>query len=91
MRKLAPTTNYWEVKNYRRVIVPELNRAFSWNVGLDEGDLDFREMAVTLWNAGFRGWVCSEGGNGDIVYSNVRYLQYMRWILDEWIPTLTGM
>lgn len=86
MRKMAPKTNYWEVKNYKRVIVPELNRAFSWNVGLEEGDLDFREAATILWDAGFRGWVCSEGGNGDVVYSNTRYLRYMRWILDEWIP-----
>jgi hypothetical protein len=88
MRKLAPKTNYWEVKNYRRILVPADNRAYSWNVGLDEGDLDFREASAILWRAGFRGWVCSEGGNGDVVYSNVRYLQYMRWILDEWIPSL---
>jgi sugar phosphate isomerase/epimerase len=88
MRKMAPKTNYWEVKNYRRILVPADNRAYSWNVGLDEGDMDFREASVILWNSGFRGWVCSEGGNGDIVYSNVRYLQYMRWILDEWIPSL---
>jgi hypothetical protein len=23
-----------------------------------------------------------------VIYSNVRYLRYMRWILDEWIPSL---
>jgi sugar phosphate isomerase/epimerase len=88
IRKMAAKTNYWEVKNYKRILVPDDNRAYSWNVGLDEGDIDFRAAAVTLWKAGFRGWVCSEGGNGDVVYSNVRYLRYMRWILDEWIPSL---
>jgi hypothetical protein len=30
--------------------------------------------------------VCNEGGNGDRVRSTLRYLSYMRWILDEWIP-----
>jgi sugar phosphate isomerase/epimerase len=86
IKKLAPRTNYWEVKNYKRIVVPADNRAYSWNVALDEGDLDFREMTVILWRAGFRGWVCNEGGNGDIVQSQLSYLRYMRWILDEWIP-----
>ncbi|HZR01260.1 MAG TPA: TIM barrel protein [Chloroflexota bacterium] len=89
IRKLAPRTNYWEVKNYKRILVPPDHRGYSWNVDLDEGDLDFREMAVTLWRAGFRGWVCHEGGQGDIVRTTVKYLQYMRWILDEWIPLVT--
>lgn len=90
VRKMAAKTNYWEVKNYQRILVPADGRAYSWNVGLDEGDIDFRDAAVVLWRAGFRGWVCSEGGYGDVVYSNVKYLQYMRWILDEWIPSLDG-
>ena len=88
MAKMAPRTNYWEVKNYRRILVPDDHRAYSWNVDLDEGEIDFRACAVTLWNAGFRGWVCSEGGNGDVIHSNLKYLQYMRWILDEWIPSI---
>ncbi|MBM4418183.1 MAG: TIM barrel protein [Chloroflexi bacterium] len=86
VRLLAPITNYWEVKNYKRIIVPEHDRTYSWNVLLDDGDIDFRESAVILWRAGFRGWVCNEGGTGDYVHSQVRYLTYMRWILDEWIP-----
>lgn len=86
--KLAPRTNYWEVKNYKRIIVPSDHRAYSWSADLDEGDLDFRESAVILWKAGFRGWICNEGGNGDYVRSNLRYLSYMRWILDEWIPSM---
>ncbi|HUE75889.1 MAG TPA: TIM barrel protein [Chloroflexota bacterium] len=84
--KLAPKTNYWEVKNFKRVISPNDGRYYSWSAELDEGDIDFREATVVLWKAGFRGWVCNEGGNGDRVRSGVRYLTYMRWILDEWIP-----
>ena len=52
----------------------------------EDGDIDFRESAVLLWQAGFRGWVCNEGGTGDVVRSQLAYLRYMRWILDEWIP-----
>ena len=84
--KLAPKTNLWDVKNFKKVVVPGDHRYYSWSVDLDEGDMDFREAAVILWKAGFRGWVCNEGGNGDRVRSTLRYLSYMRWILDEWIP-----
>jgi sugar phosphate isomerase/epimerase len=86
--KLAPKTNYWEVKNYKRILAPADGRAYSWNVDLDDGDIDFRECATILWRAGFRGWVCGEGGQGDYVRSNLKYIEYMRWILDEWIPTV---
>lgn len=89
--RMAARTNYWEVKNYRRVIAPDHNRAYSWNVALEDGDIDFREATVTLWRAGFRGWVCNEGGVGDVVQSQLRYLAYMRWILDEWIPLSEGV
>lgn len=88
LAQLAPRTNYWEVKNYRRVVAPEAGRAFAWNTDLDGGDLDFREATVTLWRAGFRGWVCNEGGNGDRVRSTLRYVEYLRWVLDEWIPAM---
>jgi len=87
LAKLAPKTNYWEVKNYKRIVAPDDHRAYSWNVDLDEGDIDFREAAEVLWEAGFRGWVCNEGGNGDSVRATLKYLSYMRWVLDEWIPT----
>lgn len=85
MVKLAPSTNFWEVKNFKRIWVADERRAYSWSAELDEGDIDFRESAVILWNAGFRGWVSNEGGNGDHVRSTLRYLEYMRWILDTWI------
>jgi sugar phosphate isomerase/epimerase len=86
MVKLAPQTNFWEVKNYKRIWVADERRAYSWTAELDEGDIDFREAAVILWQAGFRGWVANEGGNGDHIRSTLRYLEYMRWILDTWFP-----
>lgn len=88
VEQLAPHTNYWEVKNYRRVVVPDDGRAYAWVTDLDAGDLDFREAAVLLRRAGFRGWVCHEGGAGDRVRSTLRYIDYLRWIRDEWIPAM---
>ncbi len=89
MEKMASRTNYWEVKNYKRMVVPDHQRAYSWISDLDDGDMDFREAAVMLWRAGFRGWVCNEGGNGDRARATMKYIDYMRWILDEWIPLVT--
>lgn len=90
VERLAPYTNFWEVKNYRRVIVPEAHRAYAMPADLDTGDMDFREAAVTLWRAGFRGWVSNEGGHGDRVRSTLKYIEYMRWVLEEWIPLVEG-
>jgi sugar phosphate isomerase/epimerase len=85
LRALAPQTIYWEVKNYKRLLLPE-GGVQVCSTDLDEGDIDYREAAAILWQAGFRGWACNEGGSGDSVQSNVKYLTYMRGILDEWIP-----
>lgn len=89
MTMLAPHTNYWEVKNYRKIYVADERRYYSWNTEIDDGEMDFREAAEILWRAGFRGWVCQEGGAADRVHSTLNYIAYMRWILDEWIPFFT--
>lgn len=86
--KLAARTNYWEVKNYQSVYLAGERRYYSWSTLLDEGMIDFREAATILWRAGFRGWVCNEGGTGDYVRSQLRFVEYLRWILDEWIPSI---
>lgn len=90
MTMMAPYTNYWEVKNYRRFYVADERRWYSWTTDLDNGDLDFRESAEILWRAGFRGWVANEGGTGDRVRSTLKFVEYLRWILDEWIPFVTN-
>ena len=86
MNQLAAQTNYWEVKNYQSIYLASERRYYSWSTLLDEGTIDFREAATILWRAGFRGWVCNEGGTGDYVLSQLRFIEYLRWILDEWIP-----
>ena len=88
INKMAARTNYWEVKNYLSIYLAGERRRYSWHTMLDEGLIDFRECATILWRAGFRGWVCNEGGIGvaDYVRSQLRFIEYFRWILDEWIP-----
>ncbi len=88
--QLATTANYWEVKEYRRLAVPDAHRSYSRITDLADGDMDFREAAVSLWRVGFRGWTCNEGGIGDRVQATFRYIAYMRWILDEWISLAEG-
>ena len=84
--KMAAKTNYLEVKNYQTLYVAGDRRSYSWGTFLDNGMIDFREAATILWRAGFRGWVCHEGGVGDYVRSNLHFIEYFRWIRDEWIP-----
>ena len=88
VNKMAARTNYWEVKNYLSIYLAGERRSYAWHAMLDEGMIDFRECATILWNAGFRGWVCNEGGLGvaDYVRLQLRFIEYFRWILDEWIP-----
>jgi len=88
IQKLAARTNYWEVKNYQTLYLASERRSYSWSTLLDEGVVDFREAATILWQAGFRGWVCNEGGVGDYVRSQLRFIEYLQWIRDEWIPAV---
>jgi len=86
IEKMAARTNYLEVKNYQALYLVGDRRSYSWTTLLDAGTIDFRECATILWRAGFRGWVCNEGGVGDYVRSQLNFIEYFRWILDEWIP-----
>jgi sugar phosphate isomerase/epimerase len=88
IQAMADRTNYWEVKNYQAIYVAADRRFASWSTLLDDGLIDFREAATILWRAGFRGWVCNEGGVGDYVRSQLQFIEYFRWILDEWIPSV---
>jgi sugar phosphate isomerase/epimerase len=89
MTLMASQTNYWEVKNYRKLYLADERRYYAWNTELADGEIDFRESAEILWRAGFRGWVCKEGGSADGIHSTLNYLAYMRWMLDEWLPFFT--
>ncbi len=32
----------------------------------------------------------NEGGTGDRVRSTLKFVEYLRWVLDEWIPFVTS-
>lgn len=86
LEKLAPRTNYAEVKNYKRLWIHGEARYYPVPSPADDGDLDFREAVEILVDAGFDGWVCDEGARGDLVYSHLRFIRYLRWIVEEWLP-----
>ena len=71
---------------YKRAWLAGERRAYTWTADRDDGYIDFRETAVILREAGFRGRVVDEGSDGDPLRSTLRYLEYLRWILDAWIP-----
>jgi sugar phosphate isomerase/epimerase len=78
--RLAPRTNYWHVKNLRRIQLPGqpvvlLRRA------LHEGEIDYRWAISQLKSVGFGGYVVVEGpGSGDhlrVVEEGRHYLSYL--------------
>jgi len=96
--KMAPYTNYFEIKNYRRIWHSATEQYIWWAVDVDLGDMDFRDATKILWDAGFRGWVANEGGNGDFLGQGTRgdkfasELQFARWfrhVREEWLPLVT--
>jgi sugar phosphate isomerase/epimerase len=95
--KLVPYTNYLEIKNYRRIWMSSEKRFYTWNCDVDLGDIDFRDQMLRLWEHGFRGWVCSENGNGDPMgqgtrgdnwSSELHFLGWFREVVDEYIPLM---
>lgn len=96
--KMAPYTNYLEIKNYRRLWRPGKKKYFWWLCDVDLGDIDFRDALQILWEAGFRGWVAHEGGNGDLigqgttgdrVSAELRFAEWAKKVIHEWLPLIT--
>ena len=48
MRKLAPKTNYWEVKNYQTIYLAGDRRNYSWGTLLDEGMIDLAASNASI-------------------------------------------
>jgi sugar phosphate isomerase/epimerase len=96
--KMAPYTNYFEIKNYRRLWHSSSKQFVWWAVDVDLGDMDFRDAIKIVSDAGFRGWVANEGGNGDYLAQSTRgdkiasELRFARWfhqVRDEWLPLVS--
>jgi sugar phosphate isomerase/epimerase len=97
--KVAPYTNYFEIKNYRRIWHSTAKQFVWWATDVDLGDMDFRDAIQILWEAGFRGWVANEGGNGDFlaqstrgdrIASELRFAHWFQQTRDEWLPLVSA-
>ncbi len=92
MRMMAPHVIYWHIKSSRKRWNEVTER---WDVDyphLDESDQNFREYAVILWKAGFRGVALFEAGGGsDWIGNHLRYARYMGAVLDDYIPNALGL
>jgi sugar phosphate isomerase/epimerase len=67
LRRLAPHTNYWHVKNYRTVWGTEETHEGQaiqlFPTSLQSGDIDYRIAVQIMKEFGFAGWVCIEWVN----------------------------
>lgn len=96
--KLVPYTNYLEIKNIRRIWNEHEKHFYTWVVDVDQGDIDFRDQLLRLWQYGYRGWVVNEGGNGEPMGQGTygdrwaSELNFYRWfheVIDEYIPLMS--
>ena len=77
LHMLAPHVVHWHIKTHTHP---------------DAGHLDFRQFAVILWKAGYRGVALLESGGGaDAIENHLRYARYMRAVLDDYIPNAVGL
>lgn len=78
VRKLAPHTDFWHVKNIQRVYVASEQRSYMFNAPLAEGMIDYRRAMRIMKNSGFDGWISIEMASaGDpyaCIQSGKRYL-----------------
>jgi|GEM_PF-2252724 sugar phosphate isomerase/epimerase len=85
---VAPYVNHWHVKQYLRTMQADGN----WQrepVHADEGTQPIHAYAQALVQAGYSGVAIHECGRGaDYGYAMRRFLDYMRWLLDEYIPNV---
>lgn len=83
LERLAPRTNYWHVKNLRRVEQPDrpptlLRRA------LHEGDIDYRWAVTLMHDLNYDGYVVVEGpGSGDHLRAVEEGRHYLSYLLSE--------
>jgi sugar phosphate isomerase/epimerase len=81
---LAPHAVYWHCKQFQRVPVPELHKAYFQRVPLPDGEIDYRFAITAMARAGYDGYLAIEGTpQGDQLTRDGRSLSYCREILDE--------
>jgi sugar phosphate isomerase/epimerase len=60
LRKLAPHSDFWHVKNIQRVYVESESHAYLLNAPLDEGMIDYRRAVALMKEGGFDGYISIE-------------------------------
>ncbi|MBI4552687.1 MAG: TIM barrel protein [Candidatus Latescibacteria bacterium] len=89
-KMVAPYVNHWHVKQYTRTLGPD----GEWQrtgAHADEGTQPIYAYAQAFIAAGYDGAAIHECGRGaDYAYNMRRFLDYMRWLLDEYVPNVPG-
>ncbi len=84
---LAPISGaYWHCKNLTRIHIPESRHAIFLQVGLHQGDIDYRFALAAMLDAGFDGTFALEGVRlGDQYECDGASLAYIRQVAEELI------
>jgi sugar phosphate isomerase/epimerase len=84
LRAFKGRVSIWHVKNAKRIYVPQLKLAVLLEVGLAEGDVDYRWAIHQLAASGFDGWISIENtGPSDPFHLAAEGLQYLRGVIAD--------
>jgi sugar phosphate isomerase/epimerase len=87
---LAPHTNYWHVKSCSKVYLLDEHRTYSLRASLRDGDIDHRWALTQLDRVGYDGWIVVESGGGDSLVTAQADLDYLKDLVDNWLPLVRG-
>jgi len=83
---MAPRTNLWHVKNYKKIVLPGDLGIVSMIAPVEDGDIDFRWALTELVRHGFDGDLSIEAGAGDGLSVIARAKRYFEEIVADWLP-----
>ena len=84
VRKLAPHTDFWHVKNIQRVHVESEQRAYLFNAPLRDGMIDYRRALQIMKDSGFDGCISIEmASGGDPFACILAGKQYLDGLIEE--------
>lgn len=86
-RLVAPYVNHWHVKQFLRRPGPD-GQLVAGSAHADEGDQPIATLVQHLVAAGYQGAAIHECGRGDHAYALIRFRDYLRWLLDEYVPNV---
>jgi sugar phosphate isomerase/epimerase len=85
VEQVLPYVNHWHVKQFERSLVDGVWRTFPAHA--DEGTQPVGTIARRLAETGYAGAAVHECGRGtDAAYRLKRFLDYFKWLLEEYLP-----